>query len=165
MKGPHVTLFPDLNGFDKWKSKVEELSHIAIFSISDLLERKATAAEKKQGFDIADYLIKFRYNEFLQIETEASDPFPVVQPMLEVKPLEQPQSFCTFIKPGEPKLESCEQWIIQMENYFSEAVMPCHPVRLSEGTTILDCSLFIASHFAAVKTYNGQKSSLPYLNV
>ena len=70
LKGRTVTLFPDLNGFEKWSSKAKELSHLAIFTVSDLLERKATEAEKKQGLDLADYLIKFNYKAFALIEAE-----------------------------------------------------------------------------------------------
>ena len=42
LKGRTVTLFPDLNGFEKWSSKAKELSHLAIFTVSDLLEREST---------------------------------------------------------------------------------------------------------------------------
>ena len=68
LKGRTVTLFPDLNGFEKWNNKAKELSHLTIFTVSDLLERKATEAEKKQGFDLADYLTKFDYKKFEQSE-------------------------------------------------------------------------------------------------
>lgn len=68
LKGRTVTLFPDLNGFQKWRSKAKELSHLAKFIVSDLLERKATEAERKQGFDLADYLLKFSYKDFLQAD-------------------------------------------------------------------------------------------------
>jgi hypothetical protein len=60
LKGRKVTLFPDLKGFDRWSSKATELG----YSISDLLERKATDIEKQQGLDIADYLIKYSINDF-----------------------------------------------------------------------------------------------------
>ncbi len=76
LKGRTVTLFPDLNGFEKWSNKAKELSHLANFTVSDLLERKATEAEKKQGFDLADYLIKYDYKTFVIPEaTEAPQPF------------------------------------------------------------------------------------------
>ena len=68
LKGRTVTLFPDLNGFQKWNSKAKELSHLAKFTVSDLLERKATEAERKQGLDLADYLLKFSYKDFLQAD-------------------------------------------------------------------------------------------------
>jgi hypothetical protein len=74
LKGRTVTLFPDLSkpkegqptAFEKWSRKAKELSHLAIFTVSDLLERKATEAERKQGLDLADYLIKFNYKAFAQ---------------------------------------------------------------------------------------------------
>lgn len=68
LKGRTVILFPDLNGFQKWNSKVKELSHLTKFIVSGLLERKATEAERKQGLDLADYLLKFSYKDFLQAD-------------------------------------------------------------------------------------------------
>ena len=76
LKGRSVTLFPDLNGFEKWSAKARELKHIAKFSISDLLERKATEAERKQGLDLADYLIRFDFRTFNQPET-TEPPLPI----------------------------------------------------------------------------------------
>ena len=35
---------------------------------SDLLECKATFIEKEQGLDLADYLIKFDYREFVKLD-------------------------------------------------------------------------------------------------
>lgn len=78
LQGRNATLFPDLNGFEKWSEKAKELSHIATFAVSDLLERKATDAEKKQGLDLADYLIRFDYKEFAIPET-ANKPVTALQ--------------------------------------------------------------------------------------
>jgi hypothetical protein len=66
LNGRKVVLFPDLNGFEKWNTKAKELSHIVNFTVSDLLERKATIAERQQGLDLADYLIKFNHKLFIQ---------------------------------------------------------------------------------------------------
>jgi len=71
LKGRQVFLFPDLNGFDKWNLKAKELSHLATFTVSDLLERKATDAERIEGFDLADYLVKLDYREFKQPQAAA----------------------------------------------------------------------------------------------
>ena len=68
LKGRTVVLFPDLDGFEKWSSKADELSHIAKFTISNLLNSKATEAERKQKFDLADYLIKHDYRAFAEPE-------------------------------------------------------------------------------------------------
>lgn len=164
LKGRTVTLFPDLNGFEKWSSKAKELSHLAIFTVSDLLERKATEAEKKQGFDLADYLIKYDYKAFALPETEATEPPPAVQPLVEVKPFEQPEPVYYFSKPEQPKPESWEQDITELENYFTGITQPTQPVKLNKCSTITNCSLFIESHFATVKANNGKRTFLPYLN-
>ena len=164
LKGRTVTLFPDLNGFEKWSCKAKELSHLANFTVFDLLERKATEAEKKQGFDLADYLIKYDYKAFALPEPEATEPPPAVQPLVEVKPFEQPEPVYYFSTPEQPKPESWEQDITELENYFAGIQLPTQPVKLNRCSTITDCSLFIESHFASVKANNGKRTFLPYLN-
>ena len=150
-----VTLFPDLNGFEKWSNKAKELSHIANFTISDLLERKATETEKKQGYDFADYLIKCDYKAFALTEPEATEPPPAVQSLVEVNVIEQLE---------QPKHENWEQDITELENYFTNITLPTQPVQLKQAETIFNCSLFIESHFATVKTNSENKTFLPYLN-
>jgi hypothetical protein len=164
LKGRTVTLFPDLNGFVKWKVKAQELSNITIFAVSDLLERKATEAEKKQGLDLADYLIKFNYKDFALPEPEAIEPPPAVQTLVVVQAIEQPEPVDYFIKPEQPKPESWEQDITELENYFAGIPLPTQPVKLNKSSTITNCSLFIESHFATVKANNGKRTFLPYLN-
>jgi hypothetical protein len=155
LKGRTVTLFPDLKGFEKWNNKAKELSHLAIFTVSDLLERKATEAEKKQGFDLADYLIKYDYKAFALPEPEATEPPPAVQLLVEVKPFEQHE---------QPKPESWEQDITELENYFTNITLPTQPVKLNRCSTIINCSLFIESHFFTVKANSNKRTFLPYLN-
>ena len=155
LKGRTVTLFPDLNGFDKWSSKAKELSHLAIFIVSDLLELKASEAEKKQGFDLADYLIKWDYKAFVLPEPEANKPPPAVQLLVEVKQIEQPE---------QPQPESWEQDIIKLESYFAEIAIPTQPVKLNRCTTITNCTLFIESHFATLISNNGNRNFISYLN-
>jgi hypothetical protein len=164
LKGRTVTLFPDLNGFDKWNNKAKELSHLAIFTVSDLLERKATEAERKQGFDLADYLIKFNYKAFALVEPETTEKPLAVQPLVEVKVFEQSEPVYNFNKPEKQKPESWEQDITELENYFTGIILPTQPVKLNSCNTITNCSLFIESHFATVKARNGKRTFLPYLN-
>ena len=159
LKGRIVTLFPDLNGFDKWSSKAKELLHLATFTVSDLLERKATESERKQGFDLADYLIKDDYKAFALAEPEATEPHPAVQTLVEVKAFEQSEPFYYFSKP-----ESWEQDITELEHYFTAIEIPNQPVKLNPYSTITNCSLFIESHFATVKANNGNRTFLAYLN-
>jgi hypothetical protein len=158
LKGRTVTLFPDLNGFERWSSRAKELSHLAKFTVSDLLECKATEAEKKQGLDLADYLIRFDFREFIQPEPKATEPAPAVQPLVEVFNPEQ------ILQPVKEQPQSWSNDIAELEKYFAETPPPAHPVKLNRCSTITDCSLFIESHFATVKANKGKQTFLPYLH-
>lgn len=164
LKGRSVTLFPDLNGFEKWSNKAKELSHLATFIVSDLLERKATEAEMKQGFDLADYLIKYDYKEFALSKPEATEPPPTVQPLVEVKVIEQSEPIYSISKLKQPNPQNWEQEIIKLENYFTGITLPTQTVRLNKYCSITNCPLFIESHLATVKANNGKPTFLPYLN-
>jgi len=65
LKGRFVSLFPDINGYERWSNKAKELAHLAKFTVSDLLEKRATENERANGFDIADYLQQYDPKEFL----------------------------------------------------------------------------------------------------
>lgn len=59
-----VTLFPDLGKFDQWKTRaaqIEKLIHVDI-SVADFLERIATEQDKIQGLDLADFLLRSKWN-------------------------------------------------------------------------------------------------------
>jgi len=160
LKGRSVVLFPDLNGFDKWSSKAKELSQIAHFTISDLLERRATEKEQEQGLDLADYLVKFNYMEFILHQSNLTEQSAIVQPLVELKHIKPSYSIS---KPEQPKSESWEQDITELENYFSKITLPIEPVKLNQCSVITNISLFIESHFATVKRNNGNRTYLPYL--
>lgn len=166
LKGRNVVLFPDLNGFDKWSSKAKGLSHIAKFTISDLLERKATEEERKLGLDLADYLTRFDFREFAEPIPDpiSNEPPAALKPHVEVKPFEQSEPVYHFNKPEQPKPESWEQDITELEIYFSGIAIPAQPVKLYPFSTITNCSLFIESHLATVKANNGKRSFLIYLH-
>ena len=105
LKGRNVTLFPDLNGFEKWSSKAKELSHLAIFTVFDLLERKATEAERQQGYDLADYLIPIDFKEFVLPEPTPTEKPPFIKPLVKVKHFEPIEPPYYFSKPEQPKPE------------------------------------------------------------
>jgi hypothetical protein len=66
LKGRNVVLFPDLKCYELWKNKIPDLTKLANFKISNLLEKNATVKEKEKGYDIADYLINLNidYKQF-----------------------------------------------------------------------------------------------------
>lgn len=57
LAGKKVVAFPDLGAYDYWCKKAEELWMIPDLKVSNILERKATEEERKEGLDIADYLL------------------------------------------------------------------------------------------------------------
>lgn len=62
LSGRNVYLFPDLSKYGEWCKIANELPiNIKVF---DLLERNASDTDKKEGYDLADYLIKFDYRKF-----------------------------------------------------------------------------------------------------
>ena len=65
LEGRQITLFPDLNCFEKWEVKTKALNHIAQFTVSDLLEKNASTLERNQGLDLADYLVRYDLSEFV----------------------------------------------------------------------------------------------------
>jgi len=163
LKGRKVILFPDLNAFDKWTSKAKELSHIAIFFVSDLLERKATEAERQKGFDLADYLVKYDYKVFVFPEPKANEPLSAVQALVEVNTVGQPDNIIGFRRPDQYKSGSWEQDIRDLENYFAKITLPTQPIILNNCLPITNFLKFIESHFATVKANNGNQIFLPYL--
>ena len=78
LAGRDVFLYPDLsktdakvNCFESWSGKAEELNRVmpgTLFQVSSLLENKATPEERQQGLDLADYLVRFNYQSFRQLE-------------------------------------------------------------------------------------------------
>jgi hypothetical protein len=69
LKNRKVILYPDLNAFELWQEKANCFG----FSISSLLEDKATPQEKENGLDLADYLIQFDVKEFKVSNTKSTE--------------------------------------------------------------------------------------------
>jgi hypothetical protein len=72
--GRRVILFPDAylpdeknnkSAFQIWSERAEEMKKAGVIvRVSDLLERKATQQERANGYDLADYLLKYDPAEF-----------------------------------------------------------------------------------------------------
>jgi hypothetical protein len=65
LEGKTVVLYPDLNGYNLWKEKADKIAQETDikFIVSDLLEKNANNEERKNGLDLADYLVKFPWQE------------------------------------------------------------------------------------------------------
>jgi hypothetical protein len=150
LKGRKVILFPDLKGFDKWNTKAKELSHLARFQISDLLERKATGAERNKGLDLADYLIKFDYQNLSNPSPSQSIPY--------IENAESPPKLI----PVQPLSQSNE--IAELESYFAGIPLPQTPVRLDACTIVSNVYHFVESHLTVLKANAGNKLFQPHFD-
>ena len=76
LNGRRIVLFPDLGAFDHWNLKAKQMQESGYkVEIFDYLERNATAQQRREGYDIADFL--------LQIQSEES----IFQMMINKNPL------------------------------------------------------------------------------
>jgi len=56
-----IILYPDADGFERWQSIAVEARRRGLkVVVSDLIEKNATEAEKAEGYDLADYLIRLQ---------------------------------------------------------------------------------------------------------
>jgi hypothetical protein len=164
LKGRNVVLFPDLKGYDKWSSIAKELSNITAFKVSDVLERNATESEKEQGLDLADFLIKYDYKDFILPNTIDTDvPLAVKLSSQEQKHL-QPSPIFQFENKEQKELEKWDKAIIELEDLFLNTELPNYPISIKQAETITDISIFIKSHLSIAKANNGKLTFIPYLN-
>ncbi len=57
--GRKIVLCPPADGFDEWREIARQAPAAGIdVSVSSLIENHATAAQKANGYDLADYLIE-----------------------------------------------------------------------------------------------------------
>ncbi len=88
LKGREVHLFPDLNGFEAWQQKAQNLTGMANVMVSSLLEQVSTDKEKAQGMDLADYLVRFKVSEFRQLN-QVSEPPKTPEPTRQCKEVDR----------------------------------------------------------------------------
>ena len=182
LRGRFVYVFPDLskdgNTFKEWETKAKDYEKRlpgTRFIFSDLLEQLAPEQDKSEGNDIADYLIKQDWRLFRKRNIKEQPPQPKPGKVTKVTP--QTNIIYSHVEPlpkveyldelDTLKKEQPENWnkeIVDLESYFTNIKLPTQPVKLNQCSTIIDCSLFIESHFATVKANNRNRTFLPYLN-
>lgn len=59
--GRHVIFFPDINCYDEWSQKVEQIAQsiaFASYSVSQILELEATEKDRTEGLDLCDFIVR-----------------------------------------------------------------------------------------------------------
>jgi hypothetical protein len=75
LKGRKVVLYPDAGMFDKWNGKAGQLRTICkSVSVSNLIETAASETERRAGFDLGDYLVRFSPSEFVEQKYSETEP-------------------------------------------------------------------------------------------
>lgn len=163
LKGRNVILFPDVNCLEKWQEKAEKVSGLASLTISDLLELKATEAERMEGLDLADYLLRFNYKEFELTETTqpAHEPIPSYDDIF--IPEEASEITANFIQRSIKRTLNWDHEIQELETFFKVASFPSTPIKLNQCCTINQPLLFVSSHLKTLKSHWGNPTFLPYL--
>lgn len=157
LSGRNITLFPDLNCFEKWSVKAVELEKQITgtnFSISELLQQKATEEEKQNGFDLADFLIRFNPHDFDIVKEEVS-----------VAPLCVPAYMQARGAGGVSSQQPKADWnttIATLQTFFASATLP-QSIQLNHHTFIKDVPKFIDAHLATIKSNSGNPFFDPYL--
>ena len=175
LQGHFVYVFPDLskdgNTLKDWETEAEEYENRlpgTRFIVSDL----APERDKSEDNDLADFLIKqdrrlFRERNIQELPTQPEPEKVTKVTKLQniifshVEPVSNDEAF-KIERIGQPQTWSNE--IAELENYFTNIELPTQPVKLNSYSTITNCTLFVESHFAAVKANNGNSTFLPYLN-
>ena len=157
LKGRTVIMWPKLGAYDLWNEKAQELSMIATVTVSDYLERIATEQERKDGLDIADYLLK----------SNPPDPPQSNPPPTPSRPPEPPKASTppkAYVKPQPAIQPHWQQDIDELERYFAGIALPTEPIQLTAGVTITDLPKFIDSHLNTLKANNGNPTFIAALN-
>jgi hypothetical protein len=134
------------------------------YSISDLLEKKATDEERRQGADLVDYLVRFNYQESSSKQTPSKQ---------NEKSESQSEKSADIALPISNKLNyyknpriikgSWKKEISELEDFFNSHPLPENPVRLNSFSLIVDIPKFIDSHLCIVRAKDGIEVYRPYL--
>jgi len=175
LAGRKVFLFPDLNAYDKWKIKSNEISELmpgTSFVISDFLQAKAPEADKQKGLDLADYLIKNQQRNstvnteitpnkkesLIRIEGEKSENSDVLKTtFVNNESMASETHFKPFTKEFTPLWD-----ITELEADYKALHVPEQPIKINQYGIITNVKNFIASHFEVIKQNNGNPVFTPY---
>ena len=129
LKGRSIMLFPDLSNpdlpiekqaFTIWSNKADEIrkTHGCKVVVSDILEKNATDEEKRNGLDIADYLIK----QMRQVPEQVKGPQQPPQQDINNVADELEQFFAGIELPDEPLSIAPDYTICEPDRYVKGAI-------------------------------------------
>lgn len=143
LKGRSIMLFPDLSNpdlptekqaFTIWSNKADEIrkTYGCKVVVSDILEKNATDEEKRNGLDIADYLIK----QMRQVSEQVKGPQQPPQQDINNVADELEQFFAGIELPGEPIDISDDYTICEPDRYVKGAIRAIRSEKYNTGALL-----------------------------
>lgn len=184
--GREVYVFPDLSKdgstYNEWQQKAKviqkQLPSIK-FIFSDMLEKLAPQGNRKDGSDLADFLIQLDWRNFRQKESTNMIPHQldtIALPSEKSEKCERPENILfndlttcnendevTFEFFKIPKRENWDKSIQELETFFNTMLLAKEPLKLNQSSVITDVGKMVNSHLTIIKANNGKKVCLPYL--
>lgn len=194
LKGREVRIFPDLSADGSthklWTKKAKEYQtklKWSSFYVSPYFEEKSTYAEKQRGLDIADYLITrdwriFRTRNQVETFTNVAVESTIVQTTTQpesVKPKNLDDHLWDKIQRDpidievllardrrylRPKKEDWSKEIEEIDDFFSNTILPTYPIQLNSYSRITNIPGFLAANLESARAQNGNPTYRPYLN-
>ena len=186
LQGREVYVFPDLSKdgstYNEWQEKakvIEKQLPGTKFIFSDLLEQLAPLCNRKEGSDLADFLIKLDWRSFREKEnakvlpqqldtivlpSEKSEKCELVENTLfyDLKARNENDEV-TFEFFQKPVKENWDKTIQEFEAFYNTIPLPEEPLRLNQCSVINDVDKMVNSHLTIIRANNGKKVYLPYL--
>lgn len=182
LAGRRVVVFPDLNGHEIWTKKATEIALQlpgTRFTISNFLYQKTGDKGKTEGLDLADYLVKFGTAEFRTLAPGPIVNDPPAAPgtsLKEEKTIQNDADKCENKFPDPAKnhhfnekkqvihLENWDSDIAELEEFFQNLRATRGDIVLDSCSRIIDFEKFVESHLAVLRTNNGNRKFLPFLD-
>lgn len=150
LQGRFVDVFPDLSKdgvtFREWEAKAKEFERMlpgTQFKMYDFLEHEALEADRVNGEDIADYLIKLDWRSFRSREVKREP--EVSQP--KDKPETSVPEVLETVKVDPVQVEADE-----LEHYFNSVKLPCSPLSISPDYTICEPDRYVKGAIRAIRS-------------
>lgn len=157
LKNKTVVLWPDIGAYEKWKSVARNFSTICNISVSDLLEKNASEKERKEGYDLADYLVQYNLEDFNRTTMNGNEPSKT-RFIAEADPIQVTKKDNSTLMVRKNKIE----FDLNELFFFDSVVLPQDPIQIGPGETIFDVKKFVQSHIQTVRSNNGNEVYRPY---
>ena len=150
LQGRFVDLFPDLSKdggtFREWETKAKEFERQlpgTQFKLYDFLEHEALEADRVNGKDIADYLIKLDWRSFRSREVKRE---PEVS-----QPKDEPETSVPEVL-DTLRVDPVQVEADELEHYFNSIKLPCEPIDITPTYTICEPDRYVKGAIRAIRS-------------